>query len=538
MLTRTKGPYNLDLMTTKRLLWPTLIIFYIIFLSINLLGLPLYLDEGIYIYWSYLISLDPSYAYVSMQDGKTPLFMWLTAFLNQPLNNLLLTGRFISVFASTVTLICFLIIGSKILGQKYVLIVFILFIISPLNALMSRLAFVDSLLSAFGSLSLLTLFFIRGTSAKKQIFRSLGFAVLTGIFLGLAFMTKTTARIFLISQLILFAFIIFEDLKNRKLKEAAIVTISALVVTGVYFEIVSYLRIGAYRFWGMISEKESDLVFTIPEIFSNFFITHTLYPYLKNLPNLLEYFAVYFNSLILLFLLGSVWIIKNKKHRWILFLTFFLTAGIFLSAKLIASRYFVIIIPGFLTIASIGFIWIWQKKSRNLKIIAVLLLLLPAYFTLKIIFQPINAYYPHNDMANFADYNLNALGLNESIDFLLPDKENSAIGVTGIWGVVEGSSLAFTEKGFEVHRLDNLIKSAESDDGVCEKGFVYEKERCWKIEFGDLISSSKKNKFIYLNTEKIDIETFKELANIAVVKEFTRPRTGLKVYLIQLFPDN
>lgn len=525
-------------MNIKMLFWPALVILYMAFLSINLLGLPLYLDEGIYLYWSYLFSVDPSYAYVSMQDGKTPLFMWLTAMFNHALNNLLLSGRLVSVLASSITLVCFLIIGTLIFGRKQVLVLFILFLISPFNILLSRLAFVDSLLTAFGSLSLLTFFLIRRTIAKKQIITSLGLSVLMGIFLGLAFMSKTSARIYFVAELILFAFLIFEYLRKRRIKESIITAASAALAAGIYFELIGYLRIGAYRFWGMISEKESDLVFTLPEIFGNFFITHTFYPYLKNLPNFIEYFVIYFNTILILFFLGSVWIIKNKKNRWILSLTFFLTAGIFLSAKLLASRYFAIIIPGFLTIASIGFIWIWQRKSLKLKVAAASLLILPAFLSLKMILQPISAYYPQNDMANFIDYNLNALGLKESIDSLLPDKENAAVGVTGIWGVAEGASLAFQEKGFEVHRLDNLIKNSISDGGNCDEGFIYKNERCWKIDFGSLINSSKKNKYIYLNLERIDIETFKSLADIIIVKEFTRPHTVVKVYLIQLIPDN
>lgn len=517
-------------------IWPALIVIYIVLVSANLLALPIYLDEGIYIYWAYLFSTDPSLAYVSMQDGKTPLFMWITALLNQPFNNLLFTGRLVSVFASTITLISFLIIGAKILNKKNLIIIFFLFLITPFNILFSRLAFVDSLLGAFFSLSLLAFVLFREASKAKRLYLSLSLSLLTGIFLGLAFMTKTTARIFLIAELILFGFLIFEELKKKQFKTAALIAACTAATAGIYFELTGYLRIGAYRFWGMISEKESDLIFSLSEIFNNLFITPTYFTYLKNLPNFLEYFFVYFNTVIIFFLAGFYWIIKNKKHRWLLFIPLFLTAGIFFSAKIVASRYFFIIVPEFLLISAIGFAWLWNKKSHYIKAISVLLLIIPAFLSFKIIFQPLSAYYPHNDLANFVDFNVNGLGLNESVEYLSSEKQNTAIGVTGIWGVIEGVSLGFQEKGFEVHRLDNFIVRKLSADGFCDKDFIFESGDCWKVNFGSLTGSTKESKYVYLNVDESHIEILKKLADIKIVKEFNRPRTNVKVYLIKINP--
>src|SRR5690606_16845113 len=96
---------------------------------------------------------------VSMQDGKTPLFIWLTTIINPLFNNFLFSGRLVSVAASLVSLICWLIIGYKILGKKALPFIIIIFLAAPFNVLISRLAFVDSLLIATGSLSILFLYF-------------------------------------------------------------------------------------------------------------------------------------------------------------------------------------------------------------------------------------------------------------------------------------------------------------------------------------------------------------------------------------------
>lgn len=520
-------------MNIKTLIWPLLILLYALLLSVNLLSLPLYLDEGIYIFYSYLFSTDPSFAYVSMQEGKTPLFFWATTFLNQLVDNFLLSARLVSVIASTITLVCFLIICGKLFGKKGVLILYILFIVSPFNILTSRMAFVDSLMIAFGSLSILMVFLLRQTSEKNQILKSLALGVFSGIFLFLAFMTKTPGKIFLIAQIILLAFLIFEEVKNKHYKTASLILITGLITAGVYFELQGYLRIGAYRFWEMISGKESSLAFTLPEIFKNLFpVPNSIY--FKNLQIVFEYFYFYFSTLVILFLLGVFYIIKSKKNFRILFLVIFLFGAVFLSSKLPASRYFAIIVPSFLLVSSAGFLWMWESRFKYLKILAVTFLLIPTFFSAKIIYDPANASYHPEDGAGFVDYNLNALGLKESVEMLEPKKETAAVGVTGIWGVAEGANVAFKEKGIEAYTLGKVITSSLKTDEPCEKDYRELGGKCWRIDFGDLVRSKKPEKFVYLVTEEINMDSLKQLTGFEVVEEFVRPKTNLNVYLIKL----
>lgn len=528
-------------MNIKLLLWSFLLTAYFLILSFNLTALPLYLDEGLYIFWAYLFSVDPSYAYISMQDGKTPLFIWLAAWLNPLFNNFLLTGRFISVIGSTVSLVCSLIIGSKILGKKSAYFILILFTLTPFNILISRLAFVDSLLIAFGSLNILFLFLSKESAVRFSIHKTIIYAILSGIFLGLAFLTKTTAKIFLYAELIILIYWGLELLKHSKFKAVLLLTISFVISVFIYFEIMGYLKFGALKHWEMIANKEAILIFSPPDLFKKFFIEKDFSTHLKNIPITLEYLLYYFGPILLFFITGVILILKQRKYIWILLLFLTLIAGVFLSAKIPASRYLAIIIPEVVMISSIGLYWMWQKKSKALKTVSVILLVISAFLSQQLILNPLNAYYSSDDRANFIDYNLNALGLRESVNYLEPKRNTSAVAVTGIWGVAEGSLVSFKEKGIDTYPTDKVVNSVAKEEKPCEENFTELEGKCWKIDFGEL-ATSPKEKYVYFISEHIDIATLKKLVNLEIVKDFQRPATNLHTYLIKLnepsFPDN
>lgn len=520
-------------MNTKLFLWLFLLVIYFLILSFNLTGLPLYLDEGIYIFWAYLFSTNPSYAYISMQDGKTPLFIWATSSLNLLFNNFLYSARLVSVFASVVSLGCWMVLGAKMFGNKILKWIFILFLVTPFNILISRLGFVDSLLIAFYSLSILGLFLAKESAMKKQKVKTFTAAFFSGLFLGLAFLTKTTAKIFFAVEIFILVFWGLQLLRKKEFRSAALLTVSGLIVSGIYFEIMGYLKFGALRHWEMIANKESVLIFSLPELFRKFFIEHNFTAQVKNLPVSIEYFAVYLGPILPFFATGVAYIFKTGKHYWILLLVLILTCAVFLSAKVPASRYFAIIIPELLIICAFGLFWIWQKKSMALKIVSIILLCFSGFLSFKMISDPINAYYSSDDQANFVDYNLNALGLKESVDYLAPKKDTATVAVTGIWGVSEGSLVSFKEKGIETYQSAKPVIGLLKDKQPCEENFRELEGKCWKIDFGE-ITKSPKEKYVYFISEDIDIETLEKLINLEVAKDFKRQKTNLQVYLLRL----
>lgn len=510
-----------------------LIIIYVLLLSFNLLALPLYLDEGLYIFWASFLKQDLSYAYLSMQDGKTPLYIWLTHLINPLFQNYLYTGRLISVIASLLTLICSAIIGFKISGKRMALFIGVLFLITPFNILISRMAFVDSLLTALGSLSIMSLFFVKEFAEKKKIIHSLLCAFLTGIFLGLAFLTKTTAKIFLFAEIFILIFWTLQYLKNKKLKTTIILLISIPIILGLYYEILGYLKFGALRYWEMISNKESLLIFNLPEIYGNLTRYYGLIYYAKNIPLFSEYFFIYFGPLLVFFGLGVFRIIKDRKNFWLLLLFIIFTVGVFLSARVLASRYLAIIIPEFIIISSIGLNWIWQKNSKNYKIATIILILFTSIFSLKMIISPMSASYANDDRNYFIESDLNGYGLQEITEYIKPQKDDSIVGVEAIWGVAEGMLTSLEEKGIKTQVIYNIIPKTGTEDQICKGGYKDSNNICWEANFGSLHESPQTQKYIYLTATPDKIESLKMLSNITIIKEFIRPGNTTS-YLLKL----
>ena len=76
----------------------TIVIFFVIRL-INLNGLPVFVDEAIYIRWAQIMKSEPTLRFLPLQDGKQPLFMWSMIPMFKLLKDPVIAGRVLSVLA-------------------------------------------------------------------------------------------------------------------------------------------------------------------------------------------------------------------------------------------------------------------------------------------------------------------------------------------------------------------------------------------------------------------------------------------------------
>src|SRR5687767_14962665 len=84
-----------------------LILFYLITRLYNLLLLPLFTDESIYIYWAKVIEDTHAQWFISLTDGKPPVLIWIISILLNifPSEWYLLAGRLPSVFTGMISLV-------------------------------------------------------------------------------------------------------------------------------------------------------------------------------------------------------------------------------------------------------------------------------------------------------------------------------------------------------------------------------------------------------------------------------------------------
>lgn len=502
----------------------------------NLLALPLYLDEGLYIFWAKLFSDSPGFAYISMQDGKTPLFIWLISYFNKFFNDYLLTARLISVISGLITFICWLFIISKLTKNRLVFIFAFLILVTPFLYLTERMAFTDSLLASLGSLSLAFLYvgFLRFMKNPREIFF---WAFLSGIFLGFAYVAKSSAKVFVFSEILIGIFWVLLLIKEKSWTKALYLVGGILLSYVTYSQIVGFLRMGAYRFWNQILEKETQLIFSPVEVLNR--LLHVYDPniysvYLANLGLILQYFMTYLGVIFLLFLVGIIWIVKkDQKQIWLVayFLSIFL--AILLSGKVMASRYIYMLVPSMVCIASFGLFWIYHSNKVIIKNLVYLGLFFLALQSVLLVIDPLRAVYTEDDKSYLVTADLSALGLREVIDVVKGDG-GGTVGVSGVWGVLEGSQIELDSFGISSVNIDHWLSKSDPDlSGNCGTDQAKIDLKCVKIDLKSL-EFAEGNRYLFLTRSDEDVIILARVRKVRILRAFQRPNSVSKTYLIKL----
>jgi len=116
---------------------------------IALTQIPIFTDEAIYIRWAQIGGNDAGWRFISLTDGKQPLFTWMIMVWLRVFHDPLVAGRVASVIGGAVGMIGMFALGSELFKNKKIgLIASILYIISPFTLMHDRLAIYDTWVAA------------------------------------------------------------------------------------------------------------------------------------------------------------------------------------------------------------------------------------------------------------------------------------------------------------------------------------------------------------------------------------------------------
>lgn len=523
----------------KKYIFFGLVILPLIIRFLYILKTPLYLDEGIYINWADLFNQSKDFAYLSLLDGKTPLFYWLVSFTNPLFNNYLLSGRLISILAGLISIICWMIIFWIFFDFKKSIIFLFLSLISPFGYFVERLALTDSLLMSFANISLMFLLLSKKILDEKKSFKKIRFIVcmfFSGLFLGFAYATKTSARLFFVTYLLISLFWIINFFKNTKIKNIIFMFFGLVVLVFVYNEVINYFRVGGHIFWNSVSEKEKLMIFSPREIFLRL-INNPLSAF-NYFGLIIQYWVAYLSGLMIFVFIGIYKLISEKKNReflWLLFYWICVTLAISLSGKVMASRYIYATYSVMLAIAVFGIDYLFSLKKIKINIFVYSLMLLILFQSLFFIFNPEKAIYSKDDQSYFVSSSLTALGLPKVIEYFNnKDKSNVVVGVCGTWGVPEGSSVLLKQSGIksEIINVNSIITSKPTINNKCEKRWIYKNESCWKIDFG-FDDKSDTVRYLFIAGDDIWVEKLIELG-VEKIYEFERYKGITKNYFLKI----
>ena len=312
--------------------WLTALIISLVFISLHLVritALPVFADESIYIRWAQLIQDEPArYAFFALNDGKTPLFIWLLVPFQLLIADPLVAGRAVAVAAGLIQLAASVWV-TRLLGGKFwaQLFVTIFVTILPFWFFHHQMALMDGLLTAFCTVAFGAVLKATQTTNRWK------WSILAGVAYGVALWTKLPA--------VLFAPALLLPVFSAWLKQKKAIPLRELKLSSVLFGI-SFVIFGLLALtpnFGQLFSRGSDFLFPWQEVVFEGRWRETL----PNFPTYGWYFLQYLTPAVLLVPASLVFSKRRSLHLQLLIASLFFILPIALLGKMVFPRYF---LPG------------------------------------------------------------------------------------------------------------------------------------------------------------------------------------------------
>lgn len=427
----------------------------VLFLLTRLYGLklmPIFTDEAIYLFWAKIALHDPANRFISLEDGKQPLFIWLSAIFQIFIKDPLIAARLVSVFAGFGSVIGIFLLSKELFSSlkediktRIALISSFLYVVLPFTLLYDKLSLFDSLLTMLGIYSV----FLTIKMVKKP---ALDIALINGFTLGFAFLTKSSALFFI--GLLPFSLILFErgknNLKRKFFKWLVLSSISVVLAQAMY----NGLRLSPLFY--IIARKNLEFIRPLSDVINDPFVF-----FFSNARGLTEWLVAYLSlPLFVVFILGLIYgiLTKNKNIHYLavlIALPFFAEA---LFNKILYARFILFYFP-FVIIISAYFINIaltkFQKREKLIWLVFGLILVLPIYSSFKLLSNPPTAPIPRGDSNQFFNDWPAGYGVEELREILEKESQDKQvyIGTQGTFGLFPHSLNAYFFENKNLHVL-------------------------------------------------------------------------------------
>ena len=414
--------------TPKILIWLVLIGFYFITRLVNLEIIPIFTDEAIYTYWAQVALHDPANRFISLEDGKQPLFIWLAAISQKVIADPLIASRLVSVFSGFGSLIGIYFLTKSLFDEKVAHLAGLLYIILPFTLLYDRMALFDSFLTMLG---IWAVFFSVKLIQEPKLDNSL----LTGFAIGLSTITKSSGFFFL--YLLPFSLLIFpfkgKDLNKRFAKWFGYVLVSTAISLGIY----NSLRLSPLFY--IIGRKNLDFVRTISQVVTDPFIY-----FQSNAITLIVWIKDYIGwPLLILFSVGlfSGVIRKNLQVIFLSFYVLFPFLAELLFNKIIYPRFILFYFPYVIILISFAAVFLienYPKYKNYLVAMLIIFLLLPSINSFKLLKNPPSAKIADSDAGQYLNDWPAGYGVGEIAQIIRDESKNKNvyIGTEGTFGLL------------------------------------------------------------------------------------------------------
>ncbi len=397
--------------------------------------LPIFTDEAIYLRWAQIALHDSNWRFISLTDGKQPLFIWLVILAMKVIHDPLVAGRAVSVIAGLLTATGLFFLGLETFKSKWIgFVSALLYVIFPYALVYDRMAIYDSLVGTF---TVWGLFFTILLARRLR----LDIAFMMAFVSGAAVLNKTNG--FFTIYLLPFSLVLF-DFKQKKWKERVIryIGLGAVVVILTYL-IYSILRLSPFFY--IINQKNTLFFYPLQE-----WLKHPLTYFLSNLSAFNDWYLHYVGLPLTIAVIASLVIDKKYTREKLLFFIWFIVPymGFALDGKTIYPRYIFPMTLSLLPLVAYTICTLRDRLSRNMWLIVTFLILVYSIFAdVSIMKNFATSVVPHSDKAQYLTDWPAGNGVKESTAFF--DKEAAKgpiyLATQGTFGLMPYSyELAFS----------------------------------------------------------------------------------------------
>lgn len=404
-----------------------LVIVYLLSRFYSILSLPIFTDEAIYIRWAQIAKQDANWRFISLTDGKQPMFIWLMMISLRFIQDPLLAGRVVSVGAGFLTLIGMYFLGREAFkSNKIGLISSTLYVLFPMALVYDRMALYDSLVGTFAVWSL---FFTILLARKAR----LDVALLLGIVIGGGVLTKTNA--FFNLYLLPISLILFDWKGKEKLSRLFKWFGLVLVTTILTYLFYSILRLSP--FFHIINEKNALFVYPLKE-----WIEHPFNFFIGNWKAVWDWSIRYMTWPVMLLAGGSFFITRVGIKEKLLLFVWFVIPGIALAifGKTLYPRFIFFMTLSLLPLAAFSLfnIYLFIKNKIALAVLLIFIFALLFRTDYLILSNFSAAPIPKLDLGQYINDWSSGGGIKEAVEFFKKEakKRKIYIATQGTFGLM------------------------------------------------------------------------------------------------------
>ena len=429
---------------------------------------PVFADEAIYIRWAQLLLDDPKqYLFFAMNDGKTPLFIWMISATQWISKDQLFAARTVGVLAGVFQMFVTAAVLREFGAKKLTQVLGMIFTATlPFWVIYHRMALMDGWLTLWISIS----FWLSMKLAKKvekKVFpwqwtrETVVLTSLSGASLGLALWTKLPALFYFPVICWIPVFMLSSgEVKVNSVREKLNYVLPQLGVAA--FALVLFVTLRVSPIFGQLFSRGQDFTFTLSEFFSGKWTES-----FANTARFTGYFITYLTWPVILAVLAGLFSNRARKTTMLLlFSGFIFLAPFILLGKVVHPRY---LLPGalFFTVSaavSIEAVYLFALKRKSVAFrfgISVILALLmgqtltsASMFFAALTLQPNGTPFVRPDRAQYLEEWSSGHGVYETVQFIREEMKSKTVAVAteGRFGSLPDGLLLY----FHGQNVENL----------------------------------------------------------------------------------